>query len=89
MTFIPYDDDAVCITNDTKYGLSGSVSSKDVDRARGVASRIRAGMVHINGRGLDGSSPFGGYKQSENGREYGVFGLCKFLEVKAVIGYYS
>jgi aldehyde dehydrogenase (NAD+) len=91
MTLIPYgnDEDAVRIANDTVYGLSGMVSSSDLNRARDVARRIRAGMVHVNGKGLDGKSPFGGYKQSGNGREYGDFGLREFLEVKAIFGYYE
>lgn len=89
VTLIAYDDedDAVRIANDTPYGLSGAVSSGDVERARRVARRIRAGMVHINGKGIDGKSPFGGYKQSGNGREYGEFGLREFLEVKSVFGF--
>jgi aldehyde dehydrogenase (NAD+) len=89
VTLIAYDDedDAVRIANDTPYGLSGAVSSSDIDRARRVARRIRAGMVHINGKGIDGKSPFGGYKQSGNGREYGEFGLREFLEVKSVFGF--
>ena len=89
VTLIAYDDedDAVRIANDTPYGLSGAVSSGDLERARRVARRIRAGMVHINGKGIDGKSPFGGYKQSGNGREYGVFGLREFLEVKSVFGF--
>ncbi len=91
VTLIAYDDDddAVRIANDSPYGLSGGVSSGDLERARNVARRIRAGMFHINGKGLDGTSPFGGYKRSGNGREYGVFGLREFLEVKSVFGYYS
>ena len=91
VTLIAYDDeeDAVRIANDSPYGLSGAVSSGDLERAREVARRIRAGMFHINGKGLDGRSPFGGYKRSGNGREYGVFGLREFLEVKSVFGYYA
>jgi len=90
VVLVAYDDeeDAVRIANDSPYGLSGAVSSSDVDRARALARRIRSGMVHVNGKGLDGRSPFGGYKQSGNGREYGVFGLREFLEVKSVFGYY-
>jgi len=91
VTLIAYDDeeDAIRIANDSPYGLSGAVSSSDLERARHVARRIRAGMFHINGKGLDGRSPFGGYKRSGNGREYGVFGLKEFLEVKSVFGYYA
>ena len=91
VTLIAYDDDddAVRIANDSLYGLSGAVSSGDLQHARDVAARIRAGMFHINGKGLDGTSPFGGYKRSGNGREYGVFGLREFLEVKSVFGYFA
>ena len=86
---IGYDteDEAVEIANDTPYGLSGYVSSGDIDRARGIARQIRTGMVHLNGAGLDMKSPFGGYKQSGNGREFGAHGLREFLEVKSVFGY--
>jgi acyl-CoA reductase-like NAD-dependent aldehyde dehydrogenase len=67
--------------------LSGYVSSGDLEHARAVARRIRAGNVHLNGQGLDTAAPFGGYKQSGLGREWGAFGLEEFLEVKAVMGY--
>ena len=80
------EDDAVKIANDTVYGLSGYVSSADPDRARNVARRIRTGNVHINGAGPDQQAPFGGYKQSGNGREWGRYGLEEFLETKAIIG---
>ena len=86
---MPYDDeaDAIRIANDTPYGLSGYVQSANIERARAAAAQIRAGNVHINGAGPDFAAPFGGYKQSGNGREWGVFGLEAFLEVKAVMGY--
>jgi aldehyde dehydrogenase (NAD+) len=89
LAIIPYDDEdeAVQIANDTVYGLSGYVSSSNLERARRVASRMRTGMVHINGAGLDSAAPFGGYKQSGNGREWGAFGIDEFLEVKSVYGY--
>jgi aldehyde dehydrogenase (NAD+) len=88
MVMIGYedDDDAVRIANDTVYGLSGYVSGS-VDRARSIARRIRSGNVHINGASGDRSAPFGGYKQSGNGREWGEFGFEEFLETKAVMGY--
>ncbi len=63
------------------------MQSVDVERARRVAGRMRTGMVHLNGAPTDGSAPFGGYKQSGNGREWGRFGLEDFLEVKAVMGW--
>ncbi len=69
------------------FGLSGYVQSADVERARRVAGRMRTGMVHLNGAPTDGRAPFGGYRQSGNGREWGRFGLEDFLEVKAVMGW--
>jgi aldehyde dehydrogenase (NAD+) len=80
------DDDAVRIANDTVYGLSGYVSGAP-DHARAIARRLRTGMVHINGAGPDFAAPFGGYKQSGNGREWGIEGFHDFLEVKAIMGY--
>lgn len=80
-------DEAVAIANNTPYGLAGFVQAGDIDRARPVAARIRAGRVYLNGAPADRRAPFGGYKQSGNGRENGVFGLEEYLEVKAVLGY--
>ena len=80
------DDDAVRIANDTVYGLSGYVSSADPERARSVARRIRTGMVHVNGAPGNQKAPFGGYKQSGNGREWGEIGFEEFLEVKSIFG---
>ena len=89
LALIPYedDDDAVRIANDTPYGLSGYVSSSSLDRARDIAARMRTGMVHINGAHLDSAAPFGGYKQSGNGREWGAHGIDEFLELKSIYGY--
>ena len=89
LSIIPYDDedDAIRIANDTPYGLSGYVSAADLDKARAIAKRMRTGMVHINGAWLDSAAPFGGYKQSGNGREWGAYGIDEFLEVKSVYGY--
>ncbi len=86
---IPYRDEeeAVAIANDTPYGLSGYVSSGSVERARAVAARLRTGMVHINGAPTDFAAPFGGYKQSGVGREWGALGIEEFLEAKAIMGY--
>jgi aldehyde dehydrogenase (NAD+) len=81
------EDDAVRIANDTVYGLSGYVSSGDPERAKAVARRLRTGNVHLNGAPVDNKAPFGGYKQSGNGREWGIYGLEEFLEVKAIMGY--
>ncbi len=89
VSIIPYDseEEAVRIANDTPYGLSGYVSSGNLERARRIASRLRTGMVHINNASLDSMAPFGGYKQSGNGREWGAYGIDEFLEVKSVYGY--
>ena len=86
LSILPYEseEDAISIANDTDYGLSGYVQSGDVDHAMSVASQIRSGNVHINGAGADFSAPFGGYKQSGNGREWGELGFEEFLETKAV-----
>ncbi|MEC7917199.1 MAG: aldehyde dehydrogenase family protein [Pseudomonadota bacterium] len=89
LSILPYkdEDEALEIANDTEYGLYGYVSSGDIERAKSVANRIRSGSVAINGASADFTAPFGGYKQSGNGREWGPFGFEEFLEVKAVIGY--
>ncbi len=81
------DEDAVRIANDTVYGLSGYISSGDPERAKAIARQIRSGNVHLNGAPVDQSAPFGGYKQSGNGREWGTHGFEEFLEVKAIMGY--
>jgi aldehyde dehydrogenase (NAD+) len=88
LVMIPFKDeeDAIRIANDTPYGLSGYVSSGDPQRAKRVANRLRTGMVHVNGAQVDLQAPFGGYKQSGNGREWGGQGFEEFLEVKAVMG---
>ena len=89
LSILPYEDeeDAIRIANDTSYGLAGYVSSGNLERARRVASRIRAGQISVNGAPPDFSAPFGGYKQSGNGREWGELGFEEFLETKAVIGW--
>jgi len=81
------EDEAVKIANDTPYGLAGYVSAGTVERARGVARRLRAGNVNLNGVPNERTAPFGGYKQSGNGREWGKFGLEEYLEVKAIAGF--
>ena len=81
------EDDAVRIANDTPYGLAGYVSAGDVERARRVARRIRAGNVNINGAANERAAPFGGYNQSGYGREWGRFGVEEYLEIKAVAGW--
>jgi aldehyde dehydrogenase (NAD+) len=88
LCILGYDDldEAVEIANDTDYGLAGYVWAADIDKARGVARRIRAGSVAIN-HAFDINAPFGGYKSSGNGREWGDFGFHEYLEVKAALGY--
>ncbi|MDP6119871.1 MAG: aldehyde dehydrogenase family protein, partial [Rhodospirillales bacterium] len=78
------EDDAIAIANNSIYGLSGGVWSFDEDRAMNVARRMRTGMIDINGGRFNPEAPFGGYKQSGNGREWGRFGLEEFLEIKAI-----
>jgi aldehyde dehydrogenase (NAD+) len=87
LVIMPYEDDedAIRIANDTPYGLGAYVAG-DPARARRFVSRLRAGAVFVNAGGLAFDMPFGGYKQSGNGREFGKFGLEEFLEVKSIIG---
>lgn len=87
LAIIPYDDeeDAIRIANDTVYGLAAAVWSGDPERAKRVARLIRTGQVEINGGKFNPLAPFGGYKQSGHGREYGRFGIEEFLEVKALL----
>ena len=89
LTMIPYttEDEAITVANDTVYGLAGYVQSGDIEHARDVAARIRAGNVKINGAYGGYGVPFGGYKQSGNGRECGAHGFTDFVEIKAVEGY--
>ena len=88
LCILPYDSEeqAIEMANDTPYGLSGYVQSATVEHAQEVANQLRTGMVHLNGAGPDAGAPFGGYKQSGNGREWGVEGLHEFLETKSVFG---
>ncbi len=89
MCILGYDteDEAVRIGNDTDYGLSAYVHSRDIEHARRIAARLRAGNVHLNNAGIDFAAPFGGYKRSGNGREFGAHAFDEFLEKKAVLGY--
>ncbi|MBN1629187.1 MAG: aldehyde dehydrogenase family protein [Thermoleophilia bacterium] len=91
LCIIPFKDeeDAIAIANASDFGLSGYVSSAEIERARRVARAMRTGMVHLNGVSTDLTAPFGGYKKSGNGREWGRFGIDEYLEVKAVMGYRS
>ena len=81
------DEDAIRMANDTPYGLAGYVSGGDKDRVRAVARRLRAGNINLNGVPNERTAPFGGYKQSGNGREWGRFGMEEYLEVKAIAGF--
>ncbi len=89
LTMLTYDDEdqAVEIANSTEYGLASYVEAGDIAEGRRIAARMHAGRVYINRAPVDQSMPFGGYKKSGNGREWGVFGLEEYLEVKAVLGY--
>ena len=91
LSMIPFKDldDAIAIANDTPYGLAAYLFTSDLDKARSVARRLRAGSVHINGAGQGYMEPFGGFKQSGNGRECGTYGLLDFLELKSINGFYA
>ena len=91
LAILPYEtvDQAIAIGNDTEYGLAAYVQGSDLKEVREVASKLRAGQVILNGAGPDMMAPFGGYKQSGNGREWGDHAFGEFLETKAVIGYGS
>jgi aldehyde dehydrogenase (NAD+) len=88
VAILGYDsvDQAIEIANDTEFGLAGYVAGADPEKVRAVARRIRAGSVAING-GFDFNAPFGGYKKSGNGREWGEFGFHDYLEIKGILGY--
>ncbi len=88
LSIISYDseEEAIDIANDSMYGLSGYIASNNTDKAKQFASKLRTGMVHINYAPVDQSLPFGGYKMSGNGREWGEYGIEDFLETKAIIG---
>jgi aldehyde dehydrogenase (NAD+) len=79
--------DAIKIANNTSYGLAGYIQAGDIEQARKVGKKIRAGRIYLNGAPANSHVPFGGYKQSGNGREHGVFGFEEYLEVKAMLGY--
>jgi len=89
LCILGYDtlDQAIEIGNDTSYGLAGYVQSRDLDKARAVGREIRAGYISLNNAGLDLNVPFGGYKQSGNGREFSDFAFDEFLELKSVLGW--
>ena len=89
LCIIPYDseEDAIQIANDTPYGLAAYIESGSLERARSVARKMRAGTIYLNRNDFDSRAPFGGYKQSGNGREWGEFGFHDFLEIKGIVGY--
>ena len=89
LSIIPFntEDEAIKIVNDTSYGLGNYLQTEDKEKAERVAKKLRSGCVYINGKSADAGTPFGGYKQSGNGREGGVWGLEEFLEVKTVTGW--
>jgi betaine-aldehyde dehydrogenase len=91
LAILPYDtvDEAIAIANDTVYGLGAHVQGTDKALMRSVASRIQSGQVHLNYPAWDPQAPFGGYKQSGNGREYGVEGMEEYMEIKSILGYYD
>ena len=88
LSILPYESEeqAIAMANDTPYGLAAYVQAGSPEQARKVAAQLRAGNVHLNGAPIDVAAPFGGFKQSGNGREYGEWGLDEFLELKAVMG---
>jgi aldehyde dehydrogenase (NAD+) len=81
------EDEAVEIANNTSYGLAGYVQAGTIEDARRIGTKIRAGRIYLNGAPANSKVPFGGYKQSGNGREHGIFGFEEYLEVKAMLGY--
>ncbi len=89
LTILPFDteEDAIAITNDTDYGLTNFLQTQDGEKANRVARRLRSGMVEINGTVRGAGAPFGGYKQSGNGREGGKWGIEDYLEIKSVSGW--
>jgi aldehyde dehydrogenase (NAD+) len=89
LSILPFEDEehAIAMANDTEYGLTNYIQTSDPEKLRRVARRVRSGMVEGNGKSFAQGSPFGGFKQSGNGREGGVFGLHEFLEIKAVSGW--
>jgi aldehyde dehydrogenase (NAD+) len=89
LSIIPFEteEEAIKITNDTEYGLGNYLQTEDKEKAKRVAKKLRSGTVYINGNSSDSGTPFGGYRQSGNGREGGVWGLEEYLEIKTVTGW--
>ena len=89
LSIIPFEteEEAIKITNDTEYGLGNYLQTEDKEKAKRVAKKLRSGIVYINGKAADSGTPFGGYRQSGNGREGGTWGLEEYLEVKTITGW--
>jgi len=89
LSIIPFEteEEAITITNDTEYGLGNYLQTEDKEKAKRVAKKLRSGCVYINGNAADSGTPFGGYRQSGNGREGGTWGLEEFLEIKTITGW--
>jgi aldehyde dehydrogenase (NAD+) len=89
LSIIPFDteEEAIKIVNDTEYGLGNYIQTSDIAKAQRVAKKLRSGVVYINGNSMDSGTPFGGYRQSGNGREGGAWGLEEYLEVKTITGW--
>ena len=89
LSIIPFEneDEAIAIVNSTSYGLGNYVQTEDIEKARRVAKKLRSGGVYINGNSAAPGTPFGGYRQSGNGREGGKWGLKEFLEIKTICGW--
>ena len=91
LVMIPFtnENEAIDIANDSPYGLGAYIATTDMEKARRVSRALKSGTVHINGAEQEYCTPFGGYKQSGNGREYGVYGIHEFQEIKAINGYFT
>jgi len=89
LSIIPFEteEEAIAITNDTSYGLGNYLQTEDKEKAKRVAKQVRSGCVYINGKDKVEGTPFGGYRQSGNGREGGTWGLLEYLEVKTITGW--
>jgi aldehyde dehydrogenase (NAD+) len=89
LSIIPFEteEEAIAVTNDTSYGLGNYLQTNDKEKAKRVAKQVRSGCVYINGKDKVEGTPFGGYRQSGNGREGGTWGLLEYLEVKTITGW--